>query len=403
MSPTRPAVSDIRRRSVLVDRHLLDARGRPERSIHDVISALGLLHSTDPSTPYLSIHARTDATVGDVASALYDEPRSLLRHTTIRRTVFVMGHELVPFAHGAFNPPLVARLRAQLVKWIDASDDVDGPAPAFLDAAEQAVLSVLASDGPKTGAQLAKLVPALRVTVDPMPDATYSKPIRLTSKVLEVLAAEGRLARGRPTGDDLTSGAWTWAAGHDWWPHGVGDLDADVALTGLLERYLGACGPATVTDMAWWTGLTKTAVKRALGRLRTVEVDLDDSESGWLLPGDVETVLAANEPADAIALLPGLDATTMAWKQRHWYVDDSKDLGIFDRNGNSGPTIWLGGSVIGSWTQRASGEVATELFVDVGDEVRSAVGEEADRIAAWLGDVRVKWRYPTPITKRLAS
>ena len=396
-----PSYSAAQRRARLADRQFLNYHGRASRSIGDVAGRLGLLHSTDPSTTYLSIHARTDASIADIDRALYDEPRSFLRHTTIRRTVFVMAADVVPLAHGAYNPALVSRLRQHLVAWLAESADVDGAPEAYLEQTETDVIEQLLTGGPVTVAQLANQVPALRTLVDPAPNASNSKPIRITSKVLEVLAAEGRIARGRPTGGDFTSGAWTWAAASAWWPRGVGELDPAEALGGLLDRYLSSFGPATVTDMAWWTGLTKTAVQAALGRLDVIVVSLDDDDPGWMRRVDVDD--ARTDRSASVVLLPALDSTTMGWKQRSWFVDDSNQTGLFDRNGNAGPTIWLDGSVVGAWTQRGDGQVVTELLSDAGAEASDEVVAAARRTTNWLGDVRVKWRFPTPITKRLSG
>ena len=195
---TAPRVlSDVDRRRLLVDRQLLGAGGRSARSIDQVVQRMALLHSTDPSTPYLSLHARCDSSAGDIDAALYLD-RSLVRHTTIRRTVFVMPHDVAALAHGAANPPLVAKLRSQLVKWLQDADGVDGDPNEFLAAVDDAVVDHLTSSGPCSGAELASAVPALQVKFDPMPGKSYSKPIRITSKVLEILAAERRIARARP-------------------------------------------------------------------------------------------------------------------------------------------------------------------------------------------------------------
>jgi hypothetical protein len=93
----------------------------------------------------------------------------------------------------------------------------------------------------------------------------------------------------------------------------------------------------------------------------------------------------------------------MGWKQRGWYVDDRPVAGVFDRNGNAGPTIWFEGGVVGVWTQRADGEIAIRLLDDVGSDAIERIHDECARLADWLGDVRVKWRYPTPITRQLTS
>lgn len=157
-----------------------------------------------------------------------------------------------------------------------------------------------------------------------------------------------------------------------------------------------------MTDTAWWTGIGKTRIRRALAAIGAREITIEGSpEPGWTLPDDDLDVTTPGEPG--VALLPGLDPTTMGWKQRDWYVDDGPAAGLFDRSGNAGPSVWVDGCVVGAWTQRSDGEVVVETSVDVGTDARMVLDAEAERIAAWLGDVRVKWRYPTPLSKRLAG
>lgn len=388
------------RRRLLVQRHLMGEAGRADRSELDVASALGLLHSTDPSTPYLSIHARSDTDVDDIDQALY-AARSLIRFTTIRRTVFVMDHHAAAGAFGCFNAAVAEKLRTQLIAWLETSDDVSGSAATYLAETEDAVVTSLRTDGPATGAQLAKRVPPLQATFDPMPGASYSKPIRATSKVLEIMGAELRITRGRPAGDDFTSAAWTWEACDDVSSGRVESLDADAALVRLLDRYLAAFEPATVTDMSWWTGLTKTKVRVALATLEAVEVELEDSVEAGYVGSSFDGADAGSE-VPVVALLPGLDPTTMGWKQRNWYVDDDVSAGFFDRNGNAGPTVWVDGQVVGAWSQRPDGEIAVEVRDEVGGDALSLVDAEVERLREWLGHVRIKWRYPTAASRRLS-
>ena len=363
---------------------------------------LGLLHSTDPATPYLSLHCRTAATPAEIDAAFHVD-RTLLRHTTIRRTVFAMPGRVVPLAHGSFNAPLVAKLRQTLERWIADSPDTDEDPATFLAATENAVIDALAAGG-LTGNQLADAVPALQVTFEPAPGKPYSRPQRITSKVVEILAAEARIARGRPTGADFTSGAWTWELAAPWFDGGaVEEIDTATALAGLVSDHLAAFAPSTVTDLAWWTGLAKGKVNAALARLGAEEVTLDDGGTGFVLAEDPLVVADADAADETVALLPGLDSTVMGWKQRSWYVDDRADHGVFDRNGNAGPTIWHGGRVVGVWTPLDDGAIALDVFDDIGTTARAAIDDEAERIREWLGDVRVKWRYPTARTKALRS
>ncbi|MEM1333897.1 MAG: winged helix DNA-binding domain-containing protein [Actinomycetota bacterium] len=397
------SIDDRERRTRLVARHLLDPAQRRDRSIEDVAAALGPLHSTDPVTPYLSLHARADTSIDAIDRALYDE-RTLARFTTIRRTVFAMDVDVASSAWGAQHERLLRTLRSQLLRWLDRSDDVVGDPAAFLAAVGDAVVDELRRAGPLTGAQLSAAVPALATRIDPQPGAAYSRPIRITSKVLEILGIELRIVRGRPSGADLASGSWRWEVPTPGSAESVvaaDSPDAETALRRLLHRHLRSYGPTTATDMAWWTGLPITAVRSALADLDVAAVTLDGiDEPGLLLAEDIDPV---DPPTSTVALLPGLDSTTMGWKQRAWYVDDRPATGIFDRNGNAGPTIWLDGRVVGVWSQRNDGSIGVELHEPVDPGVSAVIATEADRITQWLGEIRVAWRYPTAATKRLAT
>ena len=127
----------------------------------------------------------------------------------------------------------------------------------------------------------------------------------------------------------------------------------------------------------------------------TVEVE---SGTGYVLADDVDP-----EPTrdPAASLLPALDPTTMGWKERDWYLGPHA-TSLFDRNGNAGPTVWWGGRVIGGWAQRHSGEIAHRLLEDVGVDAEAAVAAEAERLGAWLGDVRITPRFRTPLERELA-
>jgi hypothetical protein len=164
----------------------------------------------------------------------------------------------------------------------------------------------------------------------------------------------------------------------------------------LVRRWLFAFGPATETDLAWWSGLGVTRIRAAAAALGVVEVDLE-GEPGIVLPDDVEP-----EPPVApwAAFLPSLDPTVMGWKRRDWYLGGHGPA-LFDTSGNAGPTVWWDGRVVGGWAQRASGEVAYRLLEDVGADAARAVELEADRLEGWLGGAVATTRFPTPLDREL--
>jgi hypothetical protein len=161
----------------------------------------------------------------------------------------------------------------------------------------------------------------------------------------------------------------------------------------LVGRWLRQFGPGTETDLVWWLGGTKGAVRRALGELDAVEVALDSGATGWVLSDDLADEA---EPASGAALLPVLDPTLMGWKQRDFYLDPADVPYLFDTNGNGGTTAWWDGRVVGCWVQDDDARVRVVLRRDVGAQARDALDVEAARLTDWLDGDRVSSVYASP-------
>ena len=91
----------------------------------------------------------------------------------------------------------------------------------------------------------------------------------------------------------------------------------------------------------------------------------------------------------------------MGWKQRDWYLGPHAG-GPFDRNGNAGPTVWVDGRVVGGWGQADDGEIVTRLLEKVGRDATAAIDAARVRLAGWLGDVRIRPRFRTPLERELS-
>jgi hypothetical protein len=181
-------------------------------------------------------------------------------------------------------------------------------------------------------------------------------------------------------------------------PGGAAELPRDAAQAELVRRWLRAFGPGTAADLQWWTGWTAGELRRALTQVDTVEVELDGT-IGLVLRDDVDP---AAVPEPWVALLPALDPTVMGWTGRGWFLGQYGPA-LFDRSGNAGPSVWCDGRVVGGWAQRADGEVVFRLFEDVGSDAVRAVEAAAERLATWLGKLRVTPRFRTPLERELTS
>lgn len=353
-----------------------------------------VLHATDPATVHLSALARGATAVADTERALYEE-RSLVRLLGMRRTVFVAPRELAPVVQASSTRLLLPVERRKRVGWIEAAG-VAADGDRWLAALEAETEAALRARGDASAAQLAADVPALRTEVVVAAGTRQATPVKLTTHVLFLLSAAGRIVRGRPAGTWLST-QYRWAPA-DVWLGGLPEPSTEDAQAELVRRWLAAFGPAPVSDVAWWTGWTLRDVRRALAAVGAVEVDLDGA-LGVVAPDDLEPV---EEPAPWTALLPALDPTPMGWKERGWFLGEHGPA-LFDRSGNIGPTVWADGRIVGGWAQRADGSVAVRLLEDIGAGRAAAIGEQADRLAATLGSIRVIPRFRTPLERELAG
>jgi hypothetical protein len=383
------------RRARLGMRHRLASRAA---TVEEAAGAIVGLHSSDPATVYLSSWARVDDfEPADLDDALYRR-RSLVRMLGMRRTLFVVPVELAPVMHEACTKALIPAQRARLVRMLEQQGVAPpGRGETWLEKVAAQTLAAIAARGEATARELTADVPELGAKLTFGAGKTWGGTMGVSTRVLFLLATEGLIVRTRPLGS-WTSGQYRWATTEHWLGAPLREIDHTEACSELLGRWLRSFGPATMTDIRWWTGWTAALARTTLGAIDAVEVRPGDGV-GYLVPDDLDQV---GEADPWVALLPGLDPTAMGWKERGWYLGDhASDL--FDRNGNAGPTVWANGRVIGAWAQAEEGDVVVELFARLDRATRAHLDTERGRLEAWLRGVRIRPRFGTPLAKELAT
>ena len=383
------------RRARLGLRHHL--AGGARAGVVEVARDLVGLHGTDPATVYLAARARAlDPGVAALEQALYEQ-RRLVRILGMRRTMFIEPVELMGVVQAACTDAIAAQQRRLLFDLIGRAGLADDP-PSWVEDVEKVTLRALeARGGAATTGELAKDDPRLAQQIVLAEGKSYEGRQSVVSRILQLLAAEGRIVRGRPRGS-WVSGQYRWSMVEAWLPGGVPTWPLAEAQAELVRRWLRGFGPATIADVKWWTGLPMGQVRPAVAATGAVEVDLDGT-SGLVLADDLDPVPS---PEPWAALLPALDPTTMGWAGRDFYLGPHRPV-LFDRNGNAGPAIWWDGRVVGGWAQRASGEVVLRLLEDVGADATTAIETEAARLSDWLGPTRVTPRFRTPLERELVA
>ncbi|MFC9947607.1 winged helix DNA-binding domain-containing protein [Streptomyces pratensis] len=384
-------VDDEQRRIRLGRRHLLAPSARVTSAV-TVSDAVVALHATDAATLYLSVCARlSDPGVGVVEQAFYEDV-SLVRLLSMRNTLFTVSTDVAPAVDASNARSVATKERSKLIKHL--REDGKGLGEQWLADTERQTLAALNTRGRATGSELSAAVPALRTKITVFPGTKQETVQGVASRVIRVLAADGRIRRDRPRGS-WTSSQFRWTAAEPW-----PASDASAAREEVAMRWLHSYGPGTESDLKWWTGWGVRETRAALAAAGAEEVLLDNGAVAWVAPGDV-----ADEPSPEpwAALLPGLDPSAMGWADRSFQLPAAHRAALFDRAGNIGPTVWWNGTIIGGWAQRANGELVWRLLADVGEEASRLIEAEAARLSAWTDDARITPRFRTPLERELTS
>ncbi|MFC8227583.1 winged helix DNA-binding domain-containing protein [Streptomyces sp. NPDC057287] len=384
-------IGDEQRRARLGRRHLL-APSAQAGSVVAVADAVVALHATDAATVYLSACARlTDPQVGAVERALYEDI-SLVRLLAMRNTLFTMSTDVAPLVDASNARAVATKERARLLKHL--REDANGLDERWLADAERETLAALTDRGHATGSELSAAVPVLRTKITVFPGTKQEAVQGIASRVIRVLAADGRIRRDRPRGS-WTSSQFRWTAAEPWPASDPADARAEVA-----RRWLHSYGPATEADLKWWTGWGVRETRAALSSIGAEEVLLDNGAVGRVTSGDLAT---EPPPEPWAALLPGLDPSAMGWADRGFHMPSGHRASLFDRAGNIGPTVWWNGGIVGGWAQRGDGEVVWRLLSDIGRDASRIIEAQAARLSAWVGPARITPRFRTPLERELTA
>ena len=164
-------------------------------------------------------------------------------------------------------------------------------------------------------------------------------------------------------------------------------LSREAAVATLARRYFESRGPATVADFVWWSGL---APAEARAGLEAVSAHLVSETFGGVVAWcGAET---ARLPDAAIArayLLPAFDEYLVAYRDRGAVLAAEDVRRLNAGGGLLAPAIVVGGRVAGTWrrTFDRGGAVTIALgpFAPPSVRARAAIGEAAERYAAFLG------------------
>jgi len=372
---------------LLSKQHL--APGTQGDDVVQVVEDICALHATAALTPYLSLWGRVRGFRRQQLDAELYERRRLVRILCMRGTLHIVPSEGLPVFFQATKERLQRGFLRQVSRLlVQANLCQEGGEAETLERLRRRIAEALADRGPSTVSELSELVPELKIKVKYDVNKLYAGEFSLGSRLVPGMCTLGFLVRAKPRGS-WRSNLYEYAPLAAWLP----DVDLEALTPGeaqarLVRWYLAAFGPATVEDIAWWSGLSKGEARRALSVLgdEVVEAEIESLGGGYLmLAADHQRLQETQlrmEPS--VNLLPSLDPYIMGYRDRRRFLAPEHYDQVFDRAGNAFATVWVNGKVVGVWRE-VEATIELLLWQDVGSGALTSVEAEAKRLGCFLG------------------
>jgi hypothetical protein len=349
----------------LARQHLVDRA--PATELLGVVADVCGIHAQVMSSAELQLAARVDGvTAEDVRASLW-ERRSLVRTWCMRGTLHLLTAQDLPL--------YVAALRTHDRWWKGAWLRMVGFSAEQLQGILEAVGDAL-SGRPLTREQLAD-----KVAQRAGPQARE----RLLSgwgELLKPAAFQGSLISGPPRGKGVTF------VRPDRWLGGWELPESELAWREIVRRYLHAYGPASREEFARWWGMQPATAGRILRASAEGLVQVEvEGDRAWALAEDLAGMAAAG-PGLPLRLLPGFDVYVAGTRPRASLVEEQFQERVFRKAGWISPVVLVDGMAAGVWGHERTGgrvQVTVEPFRRLTAEQRRQLGEEADRLGAFLG------------------
>lgn len=191
---------------------------------------------------------------------------------------------------------------------------------------------------------------------------------------LEGLLCSGRVENGKPTYAILGERVQKRKA-----------FNKDEALATLARKYFYSRSPAVLQDFVWWSGLTVSEGKYALGLVSHEFIaEKIDNQTYWLM---TKVSIPKVQEREAY-LLPAFDEFIISYKDRTTLLPNEIHKKAVSDNGIFRPVILVHGQVKGTWKRTVNKErvsIVIEFFEHPNKETRNLIEEAAADYGRFLG------------------
>lgn len=338
------------------------------------------LHAQVMSSAELTLWARVEGLDRRAVQRALWEDRTLVKTWAMRGTLHLLAAQELPLWHAALSTSRRYLKPGPWQKYFGVTiEELDHMTNAIAAALEGRVM---------TREELVREVGRLTGS------AAFAGKLAESSwgTILKPAAFTGRLCFGPSIGQRVRfTHPATWLAAV---PPAIDPAAATAAVT---RRFLSAYGPATHRDLARWWGGGVSTVRQWIASLgeEVCPVDLDGVRA-WMLAPDAREI-SELPPIRSVRLLPGFDQYVVAASPHaeHLLPGDLRAR-VYRPQGWISPVLLVNGRMQGVWRYEIKGsriELTIEPFVKLPVWVRRAAGQEAERLAAFLGgSLNLVWK-----------
>jgi hypothetical protein len=290
------------------------------------------LNSVVAATPYLSLFNRVRNFKKSMLDEEMYEKKRLFRLRLMRGTLFVVTKDLLPIAYSA-TIDRTQKIYGRFRKYCNLSEKE-------LDKLRNEIIKIL-KKGERTAKEIRKEIGIDNKNVSP---------------VLRWLMEDIPLIRGRPLG--------TWKSEqfrYSLLPKSIElNMDEKKAKILLVEKFLESFGPATLKDLAWWSGFGKKESRDILKEVSAIDVG-----GGLLLlrkeAKDFENFRVDDE---SLLLMSGFDQYVITYRYSMCprLVTEKNVSDIYNKYGELYDPIIRNGRIIGRWC--VEGEKISHLLYE---------------------------------------
>ncbi len=162
-------------------------------------------------------------------------------------------------------------------------------------------------------------------------------------------------------------------------------LKRDEALAELTQRYFAGHGPATVRDLAKWSGLSSVDAKRGLDAVKDqLQHETLNDEEHWF----TSSVAAVRQTSSVAYLLSVYDEYLIGYHDRSLIAEPEIVARLFTMGAALTYVVVINGQIVGSWRRTLTKETVTveiNPFRRLTNAEQRAVALAAQRYGEFLG------------------